>query len=55
MEIAIIFVLIICVDTLAIKDIINSPMSNIQKILFMLIVLLIPIVGITIYYLAKKS
>ncbi len=54
-KIAIIFILIICVDILAIKDIMNNPMNSIQKILFITIVLFIPIIGISIYYLASKK
>lgn len=53
MEIVLLFVLVILVDILAIRDIMVTPLKNTMKALFVLIVLLLPIIGISIYYLSK--
>lgn len=55
MIVIVLFLLIIAVDILTIKDIMNSPISGNVKLIFILIVLLIPIIGSSVYYFTKRK
>lgn len=46
--------LIVCVDVLAVKHISQSKLSDCMKVIYVLIVILLPIIGVTIYYGAKR-
>lgn len=48
------FLLIMDVDILTIKDIVNSRISGNLKALFILLVLFIPIIGVSGYYFTKN-
>ena len=52
--IILLIVLIVCVDVLAVKHISQSKLSDGMKVIYTLIVILLPIIGVTIYYGVKR-
>lgn len=53
MILILLILLIVAVDVWAIKDLLNTNINSNLKILFILLVLFIPIIGVSIYYFVK--
>jgi len=48
-------VIILVLDIIAIIDVIKSSMSNEKKIFWILLILILPVLGLIIYYLVGKK
>lgn len=55
MIVAVLFVLIVVLDVLAVRDISRSRLSDSLRIFYYCLVLLVPILGFSIYYVIKTG
>lgn len=53
MIVVVLFVLILLCDILALKDILTRSMKTSMKVVWSLVVLVFPIIGLSLYYFAK--
>ena len=49
------FILILLVDIFAIRDLIRYNISNMIKTVYIILILCIPIIGVSIYYATKST
>ena len=55
MVVIILFILIVLSDALTLRDVLSSNITNAMKVFWSVVVLGIPIIGMSIYYLTKNS
>ena len=55
MIVLVLFVLILLCDILALKDILTRSMKTSMKVVWSLVVLAFPIIGLSLYYFAKMG
>ena len=54
MIVLVLFILILLTDILTLRDILSSKMDSRMKVFWSVVVLVIPIIGVSIYYFTKR-